>query len=121
MANKVKEPKRKERRLLEKVSDSAVGGGLARALGSTDFHTRERGLQALTLWLSGHANVTEKDMLRLWKALFYCFWHSDKGPVQVSGLALICGGGSIGFRDPFQKLKIYFDFFGCRRPRSRSV
>ena len=81
-----KERKQKERRLLEKVKEDHQGGastGFARALGSTDFHTRERGLQALTTWLTGHKNVTENDLLRLWKALFYCFWHSDKGPVQA--------------------------------------
>jgi len=83
MAKKLKERKQKERLPLEKVGHGPEGGGFARALGSTDFLTRERGIQALTLWLSSHKNVAENDMLRLWKALFYCFWHSDKAPVQV--------------------------------------
>lgn len=78
-----KERKQKERKLLENVKNSPHDGGFARALGSTDFHTRERGLEALTLWLTGHKQVTETDLLRLWKALFYCFWHSDRVPVQA--------------------------------------
>ena len=84
-----KERKEKERPLLEKVSDGANGQSnskFARALGSTDHRTRERGLQALTLWLAGHKNITEKDLMRLWKALFFCFWHSDKAPVQACAL-----------------------------------
>ncbi len=79
-----KDRKQKERKLLEKVNDSPQDGGFARALGSTDFHTRERGLEALTLWLTGrNEQVSENDLLRLWKALFYCFWHSDRVPVQA--------------------------------------
>lgn len=56
----------------------------ARALGSTDYQTRERGLAALTRWLAGRAAVEEMDLLKLWKGVFYCFWHSDKAPIQVS-------------------------------------
>jgi ribosomal RNA-processing protein 1 len=84
MTKKVKDRKQKERRPIEPVQKDGQGGGLARALASTDGYTRERGLQALTMWLKGHKNVNEKDLLRLWKALFYCFWHSDKAPVQAS-------------------------------------
>jgi ribosomal RNA-processing protein 1 len=55
----------------------------ARALGSTDFHTREKGLAALTRWLAARDAVDDADLLKLWKGVFYCFWHSDKAPVQV--------------------------------------
>lgn len=58
-------------------------GKLARALASVHPQTREKGLRALTVWLTRKASVTEKDMLRLWKALFYTYWHSDLVPVQV--------------------------------------
>ncbi len=27
--------------------------------------------------------VSELDMLKLWKGIYFCFWHSDKEPVQV--------------------------------------
>ena len=67
--------------MLENVSQG--NSSFARALGSSEFHTRERGLQALTLWLSRRPDVTDKDLLKLWKGVFYCFWHSDSAPVQV--------------------------------------
>ena len=28
--------------------------------------------------------LTESDMLKLWKGLFYCMWMSDKPKVQVN-------------------------------------
>lgn len=55
----------------------------ARALGSTDYNTREQGLAALSRWLTSRQQVSEMDMLKLWKGIFFCFWHSDKEPVQV--------------------------------------
>jgi hypothetical protein len=38
--------------------------------------------QGLRIWLSKHKNVTEADLMKLWKGLFYCFWMSDKQPIQ---------------------------------------
>lgn len=64
---------------------NAGNSKFARALGSTDFHTREQGLQALSRWLTHKQLVSELDMLKLWKGIYFCFWHSDKEPVQVRG------------------------------------
>ncbi|KAG2444481.1 hypothetical protein HXX76_001231 [Chlamydomonas incerta] len=55
----------------------------ARALGSTDFQTREKGLQALAHFLTRKSELKQADMMKIWKGLFYCFWHSDKQPVQA--------------------------------------
>jgi hypothetical protein len=55
----------------------------SRALGSTDYLTREQGLTALSRWLTTRTDVSDLEMLRLWKGLYFCFWHSDKVPVQV--------------------------------------
>ena len=66
-----------------KENAPAAQGKVARALASVHPQTREKGLRALTLWLSKRKDITDKDMLRLWKALFFCFWHSDLVPVQV--------------------------------------
>ena len=68
--------------LLEPLAEDG-NSSFARALGSVDFQTRERGLQALTVYLSGRTTMAPLDMRKLWKGLFYCFWHSDKAPVQV--------------------------------------
>lgn len=74
-----KEKKKAPKPLLEVAGDSKF----ARALGSVDYSTRERGLQALTQWLSKRPDLTETDLIKIWKGIFYCFWHSDLQPVQV--------------------------------------
>ncbi|KAL4458010.1 hypothetical protein ABPG75_012875 [Micractinium tetrahymenae] len=70
---------RKARPLLDDANSK-----FARALGSVDFHTREAGLRALQDFLSRRSSLEELEMLRLWKGIFYCFWHSDKQPVQAA-------------------------------------
>lgn len=84
-----KERKRplKPKPLLEPVAEDGSEGKLARALGSVDYHTRERGLQAVALWLSRRQEISELEMAKLWKGIFYAFWHSDKQPVQVGRAA----------------------------------
>lgn len=75
---------------LEPINTAGENGNtaFARALGSTDYMTREKGVQALTRWLQLRADIPENDMLKLWKGLYFCFWHSDKAPVQVGKLLL---------------------------------
>lgn len=70
--------------LLDAVPEGHEGNSkFARALGSTDYLTREKGLQALSRWLGSRTAVSPQDMLKIWKGIYYCFWHSDKPPVQV--------------------------------------
>lgn len=64
---------------------SSANSKLARALGSVDYRTREKGVQALTRFLQRKDEMPDRDMLKIWKGLFYAFWHSDKQPVQVRG------------------------------------
>lgn len=54
------------------------------ALGSTDFHTREAGLAALTALLARRTDLGELEALKLWRGIFYAYWHSDKAPVQAA-------------------------------------
>jgi hypothetical protein len=59
-----------------------------RALASGDPSTRLRALDALVAWLVAKGNldanaVTRDDMRKLWKGMFYSYWHSDLAPVQV--------------------------------------
>lgn len=58
----------------------------ARALGSVDYTTREQGVKALTRFLQRKTDISEGDMLKLWRGMYFCFWHSDKQPVQVGGV-----------------------------------
>ena len=60
-----------------------------RALASGDPSTRLRALDALVAWLVARGNaasdsVSRDDMRKLWKGMFYSYWHSDLAPVQVS-------------------------------------
>ena len=75
--------RKRKRELLESVHEDDGNSKFARALGSVDYQTRERGLQALTIWLSKKQDLQEQDLKRLWKGIFYCFWHADKATFQV--------------------------------------
>lgn len=83
-ALQVSKKRKREKPLIERLppSDSEYNCKFARALGSVDWQTRDKGLQALTIWLSRNT-VSDADLTKIWKALFFCFWHSDKAPVQV--------------------------------------
>lgn len=54
----------------------------ARALASSDFHTRSKGLEALHVWLQRKQNVPEMGLQKIWRGIMFCFWHSDKIQVQ---------------------------------------
>ncbi|KAL7170491.1 hypothetical protein ACSBR2_035378 [Camellia fascicularis] len=65
----------------------AIGGGasLIRNLASCNKTTRDRALKLLLKsWLPSQKpnQVSDDDMKKLWKGLFYCVWHADKAPVQ---------------------------------------
>jgi Nucleolar protein,Nop52 len=81
--------KEKQVKHLERVSDNGECG-LARALGSNSWQTREHGLKSVSLWLSRKSDISDKDVMRLWKAIFYCYWHSDQSPVQVIPVCCAC-------------------------------
>lgn len=84
----IMEKRKKERPCLEPdvdhIKETHAGNTkLARALGSPDYHTREKAVAAMTRFLQRKTGLRERDMLKIWKGLFYAFWHSDKVPVQV--------------------------------------
>merc|ERR1711865_119894 len=51
-------------------------------LAHNDKKVRDKTVKVLRLWLGKQADLTTLDMLKIWKGLFYCFWMSDKRPVQ---------------------------------------
>ena len=54
----------------------------ARALTDSDKYVRDSSLTSLRSWLSENASgLSELDMDKLWKALFYCIWMADKRPI----------------------------------------
>lgn len=62
-------------------SDSQVT--MARSLASPDKNTRDKTISALRSFLSNMKNtLPDIEMMKLWKALHYCFWLSDKTEIQ---------------------------------------
>ena len=57
---------------------------LARALVNPDKNIRDKTVKALQNYVKSLdvQEFAEMDMLKLWKALFYCFWYSDKVQIQ---------------------------------------
>ncbi|PON79538.1 Nucleolar, Nop [Parasponia andersonii] len=60
-----------------------VGLSSIKRLASCDKSIRDKALSfLLKTWLPAQTHVSEDLMKKLWKGLFYCFWHSDKVPAQ---------------------------------------
>mgnify|MGYP003683495815 CR=1 FL=1 len=47
-----------------------------------DNKTRDKAVKVVAKYLSLRADPSMQDFLKLWKALFFCMWHSDKPLVQ---------------------------------------
>lgn len=63
---------------------ASSGPALIRHLASCNASVRFQSLRLIQAWLStSEAQLSEDDMKRLWKGLFYCIWHSDKAPAQA--------------------------------------
>lgn len=56
---------------------------LARALVHPEKQIRDDTLQSLQEYLRTLTDYEELEILKLWKALYYCFWLADKVPVQT--------------------------------------
>ncbi|KAG8933482.1 hypothetical protein FRC02_011771 [Tulasnella sp. 418] len=57
---------------------------MGKYLASSDKKTRDKAVKSLAAFLSntGEKPLSKLDMAKLWKGLFFCFWHSDKPLVQ---------------------------------------
>ncbi|CAL5014400.1 unnamed protein product [Urochloa decumbens] len=67
---------------------SAEAASIARRLASCNGGTRERTVRYLLsdFLPSSAARLSATDLLKLWKGLFFCFWHADK-PLYQSSVA----------------------------------
>lgn len=54
----------------------------AKRLAANEKSGRDQALARLRVWLSKKPDLSELDLLKIWKGLFYCMWMSDKAPVQ---------------------------------------
>lgn len=68
-----------------KGSGSALQFG--RQLAGVDKKDRDKGVKVLSRWLQKRSSLTELEMLKIWKGLWYCLWLSDKPAVQAE----LCG------------------------------
>ncbi|KAJ4296483.1 hypothetical protein N0V90_006528 [Kalmusia sp. IMI 367209] len=60
------------------MADAAHNSPFIKHLASSDKKTRDQALASLRAFLSGRAEISELDLLKLWKGLFYCLWMQDK-------------------------------------------
>ncbi|WCJ25150.1 hypothetical protein M5689_007057 [Euphorbia peplus] len=66
------------------METAEAGLSLIKELASSDNKTRNRSLNLLLKnWLPSQSQISDEDMKKLWKGLFYCVWHSDKILVQT--------------------------------------
>ncbi|KAI3472427.1 hypothetical protein Pfo_029548 [Paulownia fortunei] len=64
---------------------SATGPTLIKHLASCNTTVRSQSLRLLQTWLvSQSQQLSDSDIKKLWKGLFYCLWHADKTPNQLA-------------------------------------
>ena len=75
----------------------------------TDKRVRDRCVKGLRAWLSGRASsdqqLSDLDVMKLWKGLWYCMWMSDKAPVQqelARTYVLLCASARVCVREDFE-------------------
>ncbi|KAK8919072.1 hypothetical protein KSP39_PZI021007 [Platanthera zijinensis] len=65
------------------------GGTIAKRLASCKQSSRNRTVRLLCSWLPNQndgpsaAGVLDPELIKIWKGLFFCVWHSDKPPIQL--------------------------------------
>ncbi|GFP96910.1 probable homogentisate phytyltransferase 1 chloroplastic [Phtheirospermum japonicum] len=75
----------REPKPLMPVLASATGPALIKHLASCNTTVRSQALRLLQSWLVSEAQqLSDSDIKKLWKGLFYCLWHSDKTPNQLA-------------------------------------
>ncbi|KAF8641226.1 hypothetical protein AX17_000860 [Amanita inopinata Kibby_2008] len=64
-------------------TSAATTPPLGKYLASTDKRTRDKAIKHLLAFLSSpQTSLSNSDLAKLWKGIFYCFWMSDKPLVQ---------------------------------------
>ena len=48
----------------------------------SDKKVRDKAVIVLSKWFAQQSSLSDDDHLKIWKALYYCFWMSDKPAVQ---------------------------------------
>ncbi|PVU90935.1 hypothetical protein BB559_003474 [Furculomyces boomerangus] len=61
---------------------NTAGLSFGKRLAHVDKNIRDAAISKLTKFMSSRNEFSEQEMLKLWKAIYYCFWLSDKPIVQ---------------------------------------
>ncbi|KAF1936558.1 hypothetical protein EJ02DRAFT_358865 [Clathrospora elynae] len=64
------------------MASDAQNNPFIRNLASSDKKIRDQALDSLRTYLGAQSNISELDLLKLWKGLFYCLWMQDKPALQ---------------------------------------
>ena len=79
---------------------------LAKYLVSPDEKIRNNAIKALESYIKNNSKFDDLDMLKLWKALYYCYWYSDKSVAQLE-----LANALAKFIHKFKSSKFSFLFF----------
>lgn len=63
-------------------SSSVASINLAKRLAHNDKKVRDSSIKSLRKWLLRRSELDDVSLMKIWKGLFYCFWMSDKVPIQ---------------------------------------
>ncbi|KAF2855977.1 nucleolar protein-like protein NOP52 variant [Plenodomus tracheiphilus IPT5] len=64
------------------MASDAQNSPFIRNLASSDKNIRDQAFNSLKTYLGAQAAISELDLLKLWKGLFYCLWMQDKPALQ---------------------------------------
>ncbi|KAH8731231.1 hypothetical protein GQ44DRAFT_699549 [Phaeosphaeriaceae sp. PMI808] len=64
------------------MASDAQNNPFIRHLTSSDKKVRDQALDSLRTFLSAQSEISNLDLLKLWKGLFYCLWMQDKPALQ---------------------------------------
>ncbi|CBX92342.1 similar to nucleolar protein NOP52 variant [Plenodomus lingam JN3] len=64
------------------MASDAQDSPFIRNLASSDKKIRDHALNSLKTYLGAQSEISELDLLKLWKGLFYCLWMQDKPVLQ---------------------------------------
>ena len=63
---------------------------LARALVNPNKEVRDKTCETLHSFFASSPKISDIEMLKLWKALYYCMWLTDKAPIQTEIANFLC-------------------------------
>jgi len=60
-----------------------MSSSFAKKLADSDARVRDKAFVAVSKWLAGRESLDELDARKLWRGLFYSFWHADGRATQL--------------------------------------